>query len=431
MLDLDRYLDQQRSDGVQCSEGAFSLSAQKALEKYAKYQFEIPGLWLVKIVQCGVASDAEKIKISLSRQTLQITLPVSIGLTAEELWEAVISGHNLTPAQEHLVTGIRALYGQHEDLAWVCTAPNQTTLLSMRSGRLEQRELDISSGRNEFQLIVERNNSGVGLGKWLKTSVDELYAVRRLCWLSPVPIELDGRPLQNGTDPGMQTVARWEVGRGSEQNLRVFRDPGKAYRISDTQSVSYFAVSPQKFAPHFQRWCGTDRGFATAGALITMEVQDALESRIRYVYHGAIVEGPKFHVSLRDGLALRVYVPVGQLKVDLSQFRTAVRLSHTLDQLIRKEALVMLQEFFGHLEGTLGKKTSAEPQVKGAGATMATAATFIKTKALFLGLGLPAGLLVGGGVATALKMRDYNRRLARIDLKNACLAGIRQLKNYR
>ena len=427
MLELDRYLEQHRAEGVQCSEGSFSLSARKALEKFAQYQLEFPGLWLVKIVQCGVALGVEQISVALKKNTLEVTLPGDIGLTAQGLWDGVVTAPPLTPPQQHLVTGIRALYGQHNGLAWICQSAEGTSVLSLSGDTLSKSEMEQTG--SEFKLIVERRNSGIGAGRWLSRSLDELQAVRRLCWLSPVPILLDGRTLAYNVDPVSTTLARWEVARRNEDGelLRVFRDCGGQTPSASGDKPVFFSKSPSRKFPYFQRWSGREAGFAPIPALLTLESGEGIKSQIRYVLDGALIEGPQLNLPLVPGLALRAYMPVKDLRVDLSQFQTNVRFSDTQDQGFRKQAREFFKSLIDQLEGSLGNKKTYDPQMKGAGATMATAATFLKSKALFLALGLPAGLLVGGGVATAVKMKDYNRRMQRLDLQNACRAGLRQL----
>lgn len=427
MLELDRYLEQHRAEGVHCSEGSFSLSARKALEKFAQYQLEFPGLWLVKLVQCGVALGVEQIIITLKKNTLEVTLPRDIGLTAQGLWDGVVTAPPLTPAQQHLVTGLRALYGQHNGLAWICQGAEGTSALSLSDDKLSKTEIDQVG--SEFKLIVERRNSGIGAGLWLSRSLDELQAVRRLCWLSPVPIILDGRTLAYSVDPCSTTLARWEVARRSdgEEFLRVFRDSGGLTPSSSDDNPVFFTKSPPKKFPYYQRWSGREPGFAPVPALLTLEAGEGMKSQLRYVLDGALIEGPELHLPLVAGVALRAYLSVQELQVDLSQFQTSIKLSGARDEAFRRQAREFFKSLIAHLDSSLRNTTSYDPQMKGAGATVATAATFLKSKALFLALGLPAGLLVGGSVATAVKMRDYNRRMQRLDLQNACRAGLRQL----
>ena len=195
---------------------------------------------------------------------------------------------------------------------------------------------------------------------------------------------------------------------------------------SDDNPV-FFTKSPPKKFPYYQRWSGREPGFAPVPALLTLEAGEGMKSQLRYVLDGALIEGPELHLPLVAGVALRAYLSVQELQVDLSQFQTSIKLSGARDEAFRRQAREFFKSLIAHLDSSLRNTTSYEPQMKGAGATVATAATFLKSKALFLALGLPAGLLVGGSVATAVKMRDYNRRMQRLDLQNACRAGLRQL----
>jgi len=431
LLDLDHYLKQQRGEGDHCSEGSFSLSAEKSLAKLSKYQLERPELWLVKIVQCGVALGPSPVVIKLKRNILQVSFGQKLGLTAEELWEAVLTPKNLTPAQSHLVTGLRAVYGQHDDLAWICQDEHGTTLVTVKGDKIETR----TSGDkgSAFQLLVERRSNRLGLHRWLGTSLAELDAVRQKCWLSPNPIHLDGRTLREVGDPAGKTVARHEASplTGIESHLGSYRDPGKAGCVAETRTPIYFSTNPGPGYPYLQRFAGPESGHQLILALFTLESGEGLESLVRYVYHGAIVDGPSLKIKLKPGYALRVYVPVEELTVDLSQFRTEYPLLASLWNDINRQLQSFLEIFIDCLEGKLGGNKEMAPAAQGASATLATAATFIKTKALFFGFGLPVGLLVGGGMMTAAKMKSHNRRMERLDLRNMALAGLRQLKQFR
>ena len=163
------------------------------------------------------------------------------------------------------------------------------------------------------------------------------------------------------------------------------------------------------------------------GSLVTLE--SGTLSRINYVYNGAIIEGPNLRLALTQGFCVQIYAPANELRVDLSEFSTHVRDLSVLEK-GHYDTIEMLKAFLDFLEGRRGKPNyERDPNLTGTGAGLATMATFIKGKAVLMGLvGLPISVAVGAGVATAKKVKTQNRRLEILDLTNTLRAAIRQLK---
>lgn len=428
-LNLDEFLSLERGAGTYQSEGEFTLSTRQSLEKLAAYQLKEPGLWLVKLVQCAVASGASHFQVNVRKDGLLVSFDADPGLTARELWEAILDpSRSLEAGMQHLVVGMRALYGQHDQLAWVCAGPTQASMVALHGDSLEERTTE-NSPRLGFQLVVNREiTPGERVSGWLGRSLIELETVGRYCWLAPIKITLEGREVQHRPDSLARLVASWEV-RGTAEtagSMMVRRAKTKAKVVAQDGGDTLWEPLPKKGKPYLERRIDEHGGGAFVESLVTLE--SGTESRLHYVYHGALVEGPTLQIALSKGFAVQVYAPVNELNVDLSEFAT----SHRDPKILKAaypQAVLMLERFLDCLEGRIGHEGNDDPHLAGAGASLATIATFVKTKAIFMGLvGLPVSLAVGGGVVTAKKMSSHHRKMEKLDLTNVLKGAIRQLE---
>lgn len=431
MLPLDRYLNQARDEGTFQSEGQFTLSTQESLKKLSTFQFDPPGLWLVKVVQCAVALKAQRMEIKVTRSNLQVSFDGEIGLSARELLEALTHPpERTTPALSHLLSGLRALYGQKPGLVWRCSSERGASVLSVSAAGI--REWESSETGARFELIVERpfHLNRPLFSRWLGWTLDELETVRERCWLAPLEIILDGRPLRVASHPAVRTLARWEVSSDeslpttmwarSEENatLSVPRNPG---------GVAWNPV-PKKERCYLDRRLKPESRVTPIGSLLTLEQRSGAKSRVYYVAHGALVKGPLLKFRLPDNLAVRYYVGMDGVKVDLSGFRTEEHHPELLAQSYPE--LRDMVKLFAALLGDKDEveKAEANPTAAGIGSGLVTAAGFLKAAPLVFGLvGLPTSLVIGGGVMTVSKMAKQKRALDRLDLANALRTLKRQI----
>lgn len=431
MLNVDEFLSAAGKAGDYQSEGEFTLSARESLTKLSKYQLGQPGLWLVKLVQCAGALGAPHVTVKRKGDGLRVSLGADIGMTAKELWEAILDpSRALKPAHHHLVVGMRALYGQHDELAWVCADHQQATMVALRGESIEERTVADSPGAG-FQLAINRGvNVGERVSGWLGRSLSELQAVRDFCWLAPMRVYLDDKELGPHSGGEHKILARWEVGLANSDlpKLLMRRTPAKGEALADKNGFTYWNPTPKKGRPYLDHRIDQDGDETYLGMLLTLEAGSGAESCVRYIHHGAIVEGPSLRLSLTDGYAICVYAPVDELQVDMSEFKTGERKSEILSRAYG-QAIAMMGRFLDCLEGRLGSDGERDPHIAGAGASLATIATFMKSKALLIGLvGVPMSLVIGGGVVTAKKMSSYHRNMEKLDMTNVLKAATRQLE---
>lgn len=111
MIDpIEQYLREHSSAGQKDSTGAFTISADKALSKMAEFQLPRSSAWLLKMVQAGVAARASSIAVTQMGKSSKITYRGGNFGTLEELTKLATDPHAVvTPAQQHLLIGLRAV----------------------------------------------------------------------------------------------------------------------------------------------------------------------------------------------------------------------------------------------------------------------------------------------------------------------------------
>ena len=426
---LDKFLDRQRDDGTHQSQGQFTLSTRESLKKLAAYQLKEPGLWLVKVLQFAVGIGASHFQVKIHRDGLLIALDADPQVTAKELWEAILDPtRKRNGPLHHLIVGMRALYGQHDELAWACSRAEGTSSVFLHGESIKEISGDQIDPAG-FQLSVKREvTRSERVGRWLGRSLAELDTVKRFCWLAPIQITLDGRELDLRPKSAARLFASWELPAPAHgPRLMNRRHQSDAQIVTSESGYTYWNPIPHKSSPYLEHCIDQRAGGSFVGSLVTLE--SGTLSRINYVYNGAIIEGPNLRLALTQGFCVQIYAPANELRVDLSEFSTHVRDLSVLEK-GHYDTIEMLKAFLDFLEGRRGKPNyERDPNLTGTGAGLATMATFIKGKAVLMGLvGLPISVAVGAGVATAKKVKTQNRRLEILDLTNTLRAAIRQLK---
>lgn len=434
MLSLDDYLSQQRQGGAHQSEGQFTLAARESLSKLSKYQLGQEGLWLVKLLQAGVAANCRHFSVRHKGDGLRIRFDADVGFTARQLWDALLDPSvSLEGCGRHLLVGLRALYGQHDQMAWSCSGSSGRSVLVLHGESFEEHSQEQAEG-DFFELAVNRSvTTGERVSGLLGGDLKEFETLKKFCWLAPVKIEIDGQEMTEGLFSEGRILGRWEarcqepegphlLGRRANQKSRPTAE--------SEQGVTYWNPNPSRSGLYFDHRTDPHPGGGFLDLLLSMESGKGVQSQLCYVYHGALIEGPRLRLNIAEGFAFKVYAPVNDLKVDLSEFATSEHRPELLAR-GRKELGLMVDLFLNCLDGHLGGDGDSDPHLAGAGASLATIATFAKSKALLIGLvGLPMSLVVGGGVVTAKKMSSYHRKMERMDMKNVLKSVRRQLPYF-
>lgn len=191
MGDINRLLDDYKDDGIQDSEGVFTVNFAKAREKLSKFQLPNPHLLFLKLVQAANLAAQEiqfKTKSRLEVRFLNWTPDASLSQIASKLSSANLQGDNQPVT--HMVTALSSLMG-------ICQTPITLTYDCAKTQTRQQLKIDESLEQSEAphdirysELLLESEMPAALLEPYLT----ELLITR--CALYSVPIYFNGRKVQ-------------------------------------------------------------------------------------------------------------------------------------------------------------------------------------------------------------------------------------------
>lgn len=193
-------------DGVLESTSSFTLDPAEALRKSGSHQLPKPELWLVKIVQAAVCAGAENIDIKLERACVKVSVRGGVFPSASEVAKQ-ISFESTDSTQGHLLTGLRVLAVEPKTALVLQTREPEPERVVVNEQALPigHRLEDLPEGV-KLDLKVYRRGSilanpkallaEVSVKNLIRTRAAEYLALVRRCWTSPIPITIDGRPLE-------------------------------------------------------------------------------------------------------------------------------------------------------------------------------------------------------------------------------------------
>lgn len=424
---MDALLQEQREGGVYVDSASFTLDSLRARQKLAQYQLPEAGLWLVKLVQAAVAAGAPEIRIAFGRSQVKVNFACEV--EAESLLELVLSGS--IPRQRvlwHLVTGIRASAGPAtSQVAW--SVGGQRVVVDSQGFH----KAPDTSGSSGFELVASHPQRTRSLSKLLATSVshlvrqvaDEYEAVSSRCFVCPIPIFLDGRPLERGyssplqrpqvSTPG-QVVMQYEKSRQNVPTLclglRALPAQDGVPRLPDFDGGGEEMLLRQPVYRNqvFARW----PALPEIGGMLNVQCYYGCRSQVDWILDGAVVCSsdlkwdllqPTFlGLRLRDHYCCaRFFFPVAPEDLDLSQFelRDKAALAEQRLQTHREVCLETLQvliqqiDHFFYFPGspTIGKAVGVGMGGYLALASMAVGVWVLAPGAAVLGLGVSAHVL--------------------------------------
>ena len=373
---LDALLQEQREGGVYLDSASFTLDSLRARQKLAQYQLPEAGLWLVKLVQAAVAAGAPEVRITFGRSQVKVSFACQV--EADRLLQLVLSGS--IPSQRvlwHLVTGIRASAGEAtSQVAW--SVGGQRVVVDSQGFR----QTPDPSGVLLFELVASHPQRTRSLSKTLATSVshllrqvaDEYEAVASRCFVCPIPVFLDGRPLERGyssplqrpqlSTPG-QVLMQYEKSRQNVPTLclglRALPAQEGLPRLPDfDQGGSEMMVRQPVYKNQvFARW----PGLAEIGGVLNIQGFYGCRSQVDWVLDGAVVCRSDLNWDLRHAKFLgvrlgehfccaRFFFPVDPVDLDLSQFELHDKAAQTQQRLaayrdLCRETLEVLIQHIG------------------------------------------------------------------------------------
>lgn len=170
-------------------------------QSWSQRAFLRSGLWAVKLVQAGVAAQAERISLSFSADSFRFKWMGGQRLHPDELLDVLSGSSEPTGTLLHLAEALFAL----------SNLPIESINLDLSEGNLlwTPTELDtnvsddISADLTLILTLAKPSKGSFLQGLRSKTRAykqlvaDALGRVREHCWVSPVPVILDGRPLDS------------------------------------------------------------------------------------------------------------------------------------------------------------------------------------------------------------------------------------------
>lgn len=204
--ELDKFLASAQESGDLESSSEFTIDTLKARQKLASSQLPLNGLWLAKLVQCAVSAKAKKIVIRFGRRKVEFQFEVDDWpWEPSQVFQDLLSG--VLPKEEplfHLFAGLRnSLFEDTVSASWEIA-----THSGVFGAHFHGSGTDVSEGPYQdwvgFRLTTTRPPRWPGFKRaavipvkhLVRRTADEFMAVQSYCWASPVPIHLDGRPLE-------------------------------------------------------------------------------------------------------------------------------------------------------------------------------------------------------------------------------------------
>lgn len=203
---IDDLLQAHRVGTVE-TDREFTLDSLRARKKLAGSQLA-PGLWLVKLVQAAVVSKASRIEVRFGQR--QVEFRADGGEWQDDpkqVTSTLLSGElPREPFLFHLLAGLRgSIFEDTVDAVW--TMADRHSVFEVRfssDGTRVSQEAREEPGESWFRLRTSRplrwphskDIFHMPLKQLLQRTADEYLALHKYCWSCPVPLKVDGRPLE-------------------------------------------------------------------------------------------------------------------------------------------------------------------------------------------------------------------------------------------
>lgn len=334
-LNLNSYLEDQQDDGEFQGTGQFTIEHQKAAQKMARFALPRSTAWVCKFVQAAVGWSIKALTINQGKtyMVFHFEWPKLSDLpTEDDVVKGILSsGISDEQPMANLCLGLRALV----ELGGL------SFLVVLNDGELKPRP--IYSGTH-FSEMSEEDRLVPGFGRRLGLTVTVAHTpaqqsgdqhhgrayyqakiVRELdtyCFLSPVPIKLDGRRIDGPIrTPGFQARAGF---RPIYTGGPPVEDGSPALKVPESFEERRMSVytDPRRARRPYQGKCDV-----TAVVLLGVKVGGKKSTATRnttiyWVRRGVIVDSSQFFVET-EALVCEVYLSADDLPTDLTGFRVS------------------------------------------------------------------------------------------------------------
>ena len=175
-MELEDYLSALKGQGSRDSEGVFTLNLSRALAKMREMALNHPYDFVLRAIQSGVASGAERVSVTLGKGSLTITHDGVLGEMEDLLAWLTGAREGLSRAQTHLAMGLAIA-----PLRWD---------LQVGSTLVSRREEHLTSTSLSSPLNLLRWEVPIG-----KSTAEQFLPVLSRARHSPVAVEFQGKNL--------------------------------------------------------------------------------------------------------------------------------------------------------------------------------------------------------------------------------------------
>ena len=309
---IEVYLAAQHSEGHLDSHGSFQLPPVDAARKLLLEHRGNPSLYLLKIVQGLVGLGCQSIDIDLYPAAVSIRAKTNLPVLTRELtgrWQA-LGAYGQPDAIGCLIMGLILAHGTGPSK--ICV---EQRLLSRITRSLEIDSLTESArigawGTEECdQLCIRLPVTGGRRVKW------EVRDVQGHCRFCPVPIRLQKEPLE--PHPWGRADEDAELGAPAGFHLLEWSTEGEALATPTRPPATVVNGAVQRPSQSTLCSLGPQTG-ATRGGFAWLPIGFRGSCSVGFIHQGVMTERIKFAASIPG---MRLLVPLGDLKLDLSQLR--------------------------------------------------------------------------------------------------------------
>ena len=340
--DIPEAIAAARAEGVLESSASFMLDPAEALRKSGSYQLPQQELWIVKIIQAAVSAGAESIDVKLERACVKVSVKGGQFSSAADIAEQVSFKSDIS-TQGHLLTGLRVLAVEAGTAFVLQTAnPSPEKIVVNAENLPKAYKNQVLSPDLSLSLLVFRKGSvranvkalisEVPVENLARARASEYLALVRHCWVSTVPITVDGRPLETrfyrcteGLEEGGLTAnfpCSMASGPAPLFQGRPRLDMRRPEKLGEEELPGLFIAKRVYRDTHFLvRDPELDAG---AFLDIQMGTKDLV---VIFVCDGALVSSHRVKLKVPSFRrfpsfsGLRIYIPVDRHELDLSEFQ--------------------------------------------------------------------------------------------------------------
>ncbi|MBS2036925.1 hypothetical protein JST97_18185 [bacterium] len=333
VLEVEDLLSQLTAEGQLQSSGSFTVDLSRAKDKLARFQFEDPFYYILKLVQAAVAGDAQEFSVNSGTSEVAVAI-LGLGfsrLQMENLFYCLVGEgqSDAAPALRHFAMGVNAAVSTRASEITVQTFDGQAGV-EVRWSKKGQTSVGWAPARPfaQTRFLMKRTAADMLSDIGAKLASRDLFSmfsgdrkgmdreqglIYDHCAFSPMPISINGRPCP-GYDLGQPAqVGLWANLVANLFQTRSLHPKYHLYEVFLPKTASPGLAGPRR---SFSSWT---KGYVKDGRFSTIMVVPARLGEFVTV------------MPIRDGLSLKplrlswdgpgaiLYVDAAELDVDLTE----------------------------------------------------------------------------------------------------------------